>query len=287
MEGSTSMTRALDPVVTDAIWQTIQPLLPQPNKTHPLGCHRRRTPDRICFQGLIIRLITGASWVDIEAILGYQVSDTTLRSRRDQWIKAGVFKELCEHARHAYDRIIGLDMDNVAIDGSIHKAPCGGEGTGKSPVDRGKIGWKWSVAADGAGIPVGFAIDGANRHDIKMLGPTIDSICQQYVVADITTLHLDRGYDYPVVRRGLYERGFVDLEVQRRGTKPPPGSPHRLTLALRWVVEGTNSWLSNYGQLRRSTDRKEKHRMAALELATAVLIVGKLVDYRDRWNPRS
>ena len=74
------------------------------------------------------------------------------------------------------DRIIGLDLGFVAIDGSIHTAPCGGEGTGKSPVDRAKLGWKWSVAADADGIPIGVAIDGANRNDLKLFEPTLDSV---------------------------------------------------------------------------------------------------------------
>jgi len=119
-------------------------------------------------RGIIIRLVTGSSWVDIEAILNWQVSDTTLRSRRDEWIKAGVFDELKREALAAYDHIIGLDLSDVAIDGSLHKAPCGGEGTGKNPTDRAKLGWKWSLAVDAAGIPIGWAIDGANRNDIPM-----------------------------------------------------------------------------------------------------------------------
>jgi hypothetical protein len=56
---------------------------------------------------------------------------------------------------------------------------------------------------------------------------------------------------------------------------------------LRWIVEATNSWWSNYGQLRRNTDRRNRHRHAALCLATTVLIVGKLIDDRKRWSPES
>ncbi len=152
--------RAFDPEVVDAVWDAVRGLLPRRDRSHPLGCHRRRVCDRLCFWGLLIRLVTGASWVDIEAILEYRVSDTTLRARRDEWIKAGVFDRLCFEALAAFDRIVGLDLSEVAVDGSIHKAPCGGAGTGKSPVDRGKLGWKWSVAADRNGIPVGWAIDG-------------------------------------------------------------------------------------------------------------------------------
>src|SRR5674476_866088 len=61
---------------------------------------------------------------------------------------AGVFDKLVEEAIAGYDRIIGLDLSEVAVDGSLHKAPCGGEGTGPNPTDRAKIGWKWSVATD-------------------------------------------------------------------------------------------------------------------------------------------
>ena len=120
--------RALEPEVVDAIWATIEPLLPVPDDRHPLGCHRRRVPDRLCFRGILIRLVTGASWVDIEAILDHQVSDTTLRTRRDEWISAGVFDQLRTEALTAFDRIIGLDLDEVALDGSLHKAPYGGVG---------------------------------------------------------------------------------------------------------------------------------------------------------------
>ena len=125
------MTRAMDPEVADAIWAAIEPILPIPPDEHPLGCHNPRVPDRVCFRGILIRLVTGASWVDIEAIMNFEVSDTTLRTRRDEWIAAGVFDQLETEARAAFDRILELDLEVVAIDGSLHKAPYGGEGTGK------------------------------------------------------------------------------------------------------------------------------------------------------------
>ena len=204
------MTRAMDPEVSDAIWATIEPMLPTPADDHPLGCHNPRVPDRVCFRGVLIRLVTGSSWVDIEAMMDFVVSDTTLRARRDHWIAAGVFDRLEAEARAGYDRILELDLDVVAVDGSIHKAPCGGEGTGKSPADRGKLGWKWSVASERGGIPIGWAIDGANRHDVAMLEPTLDAIAATGLLADIGTVTLDRGYDYRAVRARLAARGLVD-----------------------------------------------------------------------------
>jgi len=168
--------RALEAEVVDVIWKAIQPLLPERLDAHPLGCHRPRVSDRLCFRGILIRLTTGSSWVDIEAILDHQVSDTTLRARRDEWIAADVFERLKAEATAAFDRIIGLDLSEVALDGSLHKAPYGGEGTGPNPTDRGKSGWKWSVAVERHGIPIGWTIDGANRHDTRLLEPTIEAI---------------------------------------------------------------------------------------------------------------
>ena len=132
--------RALEPEDVDIIWKTIEPLHPERIETHPLGCHRPRVPDRLCFWGILVRLTTGSSWVDIEQILDGQVSDTTLRARRDEWIAADVFTRLEAEALAAFDRVIGLDLSDVALDGSLHKAPCGGEGTGPNPTDRGKTG---------------------------------------------------------------------------------------------------------------------------------------------------
>lgn len=276
--------RALETEVVDAVFAAVEPLLPRTPDHHPLGCHRPRVPDRLCFWGILIRLVTGSSWVDIEAILGHQVSDTTLRARRDEWINVGVFDRLQAEARAAFDRVIGLDLSEVSIDGSLHKAPYGGEGTGPNPTDRGKLGWKWSVASERHGIPIGWAIDGANRNDIRLLDPTLTAVAADGLLIDIDTLHLDRGYDYPIVRRDLAALGLDDLNIQRRGTKEP-GKNQPVRLGLRWIVEATNSWWSNYGQLRRNTDRRTRHRHAALCLATTILIVGRLINYRNRWSP--
>ncbi|MBA3409823.1 MAG: IS5 family transposase [Geodermatophilaceae bacterium] len=277
--------RALEPEVVDVLFATVEPLLPPPDDTHPLGCHRPRVSDRLCFRGILIRLVTGSSWVDIEAILDHQVSDTTLRARRDEWIDAGVFDALKTEALAAYDRVIGLDLDNVALDGSLHKAPYGGEGTGPNPTDRGKLGWKWSVASDMTGVPIGWTIDGANRNDVRMLEPTLEDMKAVGYFADIGTLHLDRGYDSGAVRQRLVDAGVGEFTIQLRGTKDKTLKKQPVRLGLRWIVEATNSWLSNYGQLRRSTDRRSRHRHAALCLATTVLIIGRLLDYRDRWSP--
>lgn len=279
-----TIMRALEPEVFDAIWKQIEPLLPAPLDDHPLGCHRPRVPDRICLWAMLVRLVTGCSWVDVERLVGGAVSDTTLRTRRDEWIAAGVFDALAETMLGAYEALVGLDLDDAMVDGSIHKAPCGGEGTGKSPVDRGKLGWKWSLATDGVGIPIGWVAGPANRNDTTLFEPTLDAIDDQGLLEEIETLHLDRGYDNGVVRRQVADVGIANIVVPK--VRPRQGTtrqaPARVPLGRRWPVERTNSWLSNYGQLRRNTDRKHIDRHAQLAFVVAILLIVKLLDHAQR-----
>jgi hypothetical protein len=83
-----------------------------------------------------------------------------LRNQRTEWLKAGVFNKLVEEAIAGYDKIIGLDLSEVAVEGSLHKAPHCGERTGPNPTGRAKISWKWALATDLFGIPIGSVIEG-------------------------------------------------------------------------------------------------------------------------------
>ena len=276
-----SIMRALEAEVRDAVWAAMESLIPVPVSNHPLGCHRPRKSDRLVFDVMLVRLVTGVSWVDAELLTGSQVSDTTVRNRRDEWIEAGVFASLEHEALDAYDRIIGLDLSNVALDGSTHKAPCGGEGTGPSPVDRGKCGWKWSYATDAVGIPVGWTIAGANRNDCKLLLPTLEDAKMRGTFDGFETLHLDKGYDGKPSRLVCEEMGIRNAVIAEKRKPGTPEAKEPLTLGLRWPVERTNSWFSNYGQLRRNTDRKIAHRLAQFGLAFVFLITAKLIDWRN------
>ena len=55
-------------------------------------------------------------------------------------------------------------------------APLGGEKVGKNPTERGKSGTKRRVLTDGHGVPIGLAVDGAQRHDCKRTRETMASI---------------------------------------------------------------------------------------------------------------
>ena len=55
-------------------------------------------------------------------------------------IRAGVVEQLRLAVLAAYDRLFGLELEQLAVDGCITKAPCGGQEARPSPVDRRKQG---------------------------------------------------------------------------------------------------------------------------------------------------
>ena len=276
---------AMEPRVVDALWAAVEPRLPEREEpVHPLGCHRRRIADREVFEAILFRLVTGCSW-DVAGRLG-RGSETTLRTRYHEWNAHGVFDTAAQEAIEGYDRIVGVDLGDASVDASLHKAPCGGDGTGKSPVDRAKLGWKWSLLCDRAGIPVGWAADGANRNDCTLVGPTLADAERRGLLAEVQTLHLDRGYAGEPVLRTCHSYGIHDIvRSPKRPRRDTPRKPKAVPLGLRWTIERTNSWLSNFGQLRRSTDRSTAARLGQLALAIALIITVKLFKWADRWNP--
>ncbi|MGX1515696.1 hypothetical protein RKD44_006984 [Streptomyces collinus] len=131
-----------------------------------------------------------------------------------------------------YDRIVGLLLDQIAIDGSITKAPGSGEIAGRSPVGRGKQGLKRSDMTDGYGVPLDRVLDGANRHDSPFLAPTLGRLKDLGPLPDDIAVHLDAGYDSDQTRTELATRGLRG-RIAHRGEKAP------IQADQRWHVEHT------------------------------------------------
>jgi transposase len=221
---------ALPSWLINPLWDQFAALLPtRPvfDPSRPLGCHRRRILDRIVFDKLIQVLRFGCSY---EGIADTSCSAGTIRNRRDEWIKLGIFARLKKIALDAYDRIVGLLLEDIAVDGCITKAPGGGECAGPSPVDRRKQGMKRSLVVEGYGIPLGRVLAGANRHDSPLLAPTLDKLDGLGPLPDEITVHLDSGYDSGKTREELTGRGLHG-QIAHKGDKAP------IQASGRWHIE--------------------------------------------------
>ena len=127
--------------------------------------------------------------------------------RFQEWERAGFFEELLGAGLAEYAEMEGIEWEWQAIDAVMTKAPLGKGATGKNPTDRAKSGTKRSMLTDGAGIPLSVAIEGANRHDAKLLVATLEGL----VVARLAweedeqqnNMCLDAAYDSEPVREEL------------------------------------------------------------------------------------
>jgi len=263
---------ALSPYIIDPIWEQFVALLPERAVEHPLGCHNPRIPERVVFDKLVQVLIFGCAY---ERIADETCSATTLRRRRDEWIASGVMERLREIVLDAYDWMIGLDLSDVAVDGCITKAPCGGEKAGRSPIDRGKQGIKRSMLVDGGGIPLGAIAAPANRHDSALLEETLDTMEIIGELPERMSVHLDRGYESKATRERLEARGLLAEISEKR--KPAP-----IAATKRWVVERTHSWSNAHKKLVWCTERRDPVIDFWLAFSGVIVTVGRLV--RRGWT---
>ena len=270
---------AIPSSIIEPVWDQFAALLPPHPDAHPLGCHRPRIPDRVVFDKLVQVLVFGCAYW---RIADRDCSASTLRRRRDEWITAGVMEHLATIVEAADDKMIGLALEDLAVDGGITEAPCGGELAGRSPVDRGKQGRKRSTVVERNGIPLGTVVAPAAHHDSPLLEPTLDLLDRFTPFPEPPTVHLDRGYDSAVTRERLAQRGLV-------GEISPKGTPAPLAATGRWVIERTHAWTNAHKKLVWCTERRLVVIAFWLTFSAVLITVGRLVREgwsRSRWDER-
>ncbi len=148
----------------------------------------------------------------------------------------------------------------------------GGGKTGPNPTDRGKSGVKRSLLTEAQGIPVGLAVDGANRHDMKLVRATVDtSPCHAPPSPEHPQgLCLDKGYDFDEVRRIVDEFGFT-AHIRSRGEEAQAIKKAAGFKARRWVVERTHSWMNRFRRILVRWDKSPTNYIAFLHFACALI----------------
>ena len=139
-----------------------------------------------------------------------------------------------------------------------------GKKTGASPVDRSKKGTKRSLLTEAKGIPIGLAVDGANRHDVKLFEPTINNIIidrPKPTRKNPQGMCLDAGYVGDEVQELGEQFGFT-MHVRPRGEEAQQLKQNILKKARRWVVERTHSWLNRFRGILIRWEKKSENDLA-------------------------
>ncbi len=118
------------PLVPDALWAEIEPLLPkEPPK--PKG-GRPRVPDRACLAGIIFVLKRGIPWELLPQEMGGGSGITCWRRLRD-WQKADVWHRLHRRLLDKRGQADRIDGSRAAVDASTVPAKRGAQEPGRIP----------------------------------------------------------------------------------------------------------------------------------------------------------
>jgi transposase len=122
-------------------------------------------------------------------------------------------------------------------------------------------------------VPVGLAVDGANRPDMKLVRETIESIPVER--PEPTAEHpqgmcLDNGYNYAEPKAIVAEFGFT-AHVPGKGEEAQAVKRRARRKARRWVVERTHSWLNRFRGVLIRWNKKPENYIAMLHFAFAVI----------------
>lgn len=251
----------------DELWRRMEPLLPEA-RAYPNG-GRPPMDRREAMTGIFYILRTGCQWKALPRSLG---APSTVYDYFRRWEQAGVFTSLWQQGLCEYDQQKGIAWRWQSVDGCMTKAPLGGEAVGPNPTDRAKSGTKRSLLTDACGIPLALAVDGANRHDKKMLEDTLQGLMADRPDPDQTRQHLclDKGYDYPDIRELAVELGYIP-HISARGEEVAAKKASPRYRARRWVVERSHSWLNRFRRLLIRWEKRVDRYQAFLHFACAII----------------
>jgi hypothetical protein len=165
---------ALPSSILEPLWVQVAAVLPTHQDTYPLGCHRPRHPR----PGHLRQAHPAAGVRCGYRRIADHTCSATLRRRRDEWISAGVAEQLRLAVLAAHDHMLGLELEQLAVD-------------------------------RGDGIPLGAVPAPANHRDDRLLAATLDTIPMVGPLPERPVVHLDAGYDYQPCRQALADRGMA------------------------------------------------------------------------------
>jgi putative transposase len=134
------------------------------------------------------------------------------------------------------------------------------------------------VLVEADGIPVGVAVDGANRPDGKLVEETLDSIPVERpepTPTDPQGLCVDKAYVGDEVADLADEFRFT-LPIPAKGEEAKQVKRQARAQARRWVVERTHSWMNRFRGILIRWNKKPANYVAMLHMAFAFIIYGRM-----------
>ena len=190
--------------------------------------------DRQAFAAIVCVLRTGMQWNALPRELG---ASSTVHNRFQEWEKAGFFNPPGRQDWGPTTRCKASNGNGKLSMGDAASAPFGKSATSLNPTIAATRRAKRSPLTDGAGIPLALVIDGANRHDMKLLCETLDGIViarPEPTQEQPQHMCLDAGYDYPVIREQVKTHDYLP-HIRGRGQEKQEKIATPGLRAHRWL----------------------------------------------------
>lgn len=257
----------MDARVPEEFLEQLKSLLPAERPVGPQGGRPAIRHENVV-KVIWFVLVTGCRWADVPLEMG--CSGRTAHRRLRHWEAMGIWDRLHLQLLTLLRKAGVLDLHTAIIDSVLVRAFGGGEGTGPSPVDRGKPGSKHTLMVDGHGAPLAIRTVGANVSDQTQIIPIVIEFPRiggnpGRPKEHPDAVYADRGYDSEDTRALLKWLGIEPM-IAKRDTEHGSGLGK-----IRWVVERTISWIKGLCRMRVRYDRLQIIQDAWSTLAAAVV----------------
>ena len=222
--------------------------------------------------GIHYLLKTGIPWKALPRCFG---SSSAVHRLFQRLVTLNFFEHLWTNELINYDKMHGLNLGTQAMDCAHKKNPLAGcEKSGKSPVDRGKLGSKLSVLSDSKGIIIGLAVGSGNQHDSTLFLDTLKSIPKIVKQPFKKEMHLDSAYDSQEIRTILFNFYYVPkISLNQRNRKKPLSNPLGYS---RWFIEPVHSWMNRFRAVFVRYSKYSRNYLALAQFAAAIITFNKI-----------
>lgn len=124
-----------------------------------------------------------------------------------------------------------------------------------------------------------MVVEGANRHDMKLVEGTLKSVPAyrpEPTREEPQNLCLDKGYDYDEVRDLIAEFGYT-AHIRSRGEEAKALKEELGFKARRWVVERTHSWMNRFRRILVRWEKKAENYIGMIHLVCAIITIRHLI----------
>jgi transposase len=265
------------PLLTEAQWKKIAPLLPRPPPAPPRWPPVDREPPCAGRDSVDSAERGSLAGLAGEVSAPFDVLATATRLGR-----TGRLAENLAGVSERVEPAPTTEVERIVSGREFCSCEKRGEGVGKTK--RGK-GTKWMVVVDGRGVPLENYLHSASPAEVRLAETTLAAIrvgrCHHAGRPRQKPLRViaDKAYDSDPLRKRLRQRG-IELICAHKKNRVRPATQEGRALRRyrrRWIVERTNAWLGNFRRLVVRYDRSLTVYGAFFHIACFMIVLRRVV----------